>query len=119
MPYTVAAVFELEIECNLFRKILLVVAPLTVIPVTLALVEESELTALLLKFMIDEALEQVIPKTVPPVPVDDKPVTVLPEIVTVLVPEKVAPRVIPVIEPEPVMFEIVLFDKLFVVPPPQ
>lgn len=99
--------------------LLFVAAPDTVIPVTVVPVEDKDPIVLLLMLIVVEVLEQVIPNTDPPVPEDVRPVTTFEETVTGLVLPNVEPKLIPVIAPCPVIEEIVSFDNVLAVPPPQ
>lgn len=91
IPVTAPEVLELLNEYILLLKILLAVAPETERPVTVAAVDDKEPIVLLFIFMVEDAFEQVIPETVPPVPVEDRPVIVFDAIVNVVEELKEAP----------------------------
>ena len=92
MPFTVElALFPVKSQI-LLAKMLLIVAPLTVIPLTAdAPVEDRVDTALLFTLIVAEVLLQVIPVTAPPAPVELRLLMVLLAIFRVFAPLKVDP----------------------------
>ena len=103
-----------EISPILFLNMLVVLAPPIEIPATVdeVVVLESEVIVLLLILISVEVLEHEIPMTLPPVPVEVKFVMVLFATVIEVALFVVLPMVMPMTTPWPVIFEIVLLDKL-------
>ena len=87
--------------------------PVDEIPITAnAPVLERVLIVLLLIFIVVDIFEQVIPETAPPVPVELKLFIVFDAIAIEVARFAAEPIVIPVIVLRPVIFVIVLLDKL-------
>ena len=113
IPFTVELALLPDTSQIVFLKTLVVVAPPIEIPVTAdAPVLARVLIALLLILINVEVFVQVIPVTLPPVPIDNKLLIVFVATAMNVAAFEVAPIVTPVIVLRPVIFVIVLLERL-------
>ena len=115
IPFTVEEALLPKRSQIVFLKTLVEAAALMLIPTTAeAPVEDNVLIEFRLIFTVVPILEQVIPVTAPPVPEETKPVIIFEFIFKRVGTWPEEPARIPTIEPAQEIFEIVLFDTLFV-----
>ena len=102
-----------------FWETFVVVAPVMAIPTTVddAPVDDNVLIVLLLMFTTGEVLDELIAVTPPPVPVEDRPVTIFEDAASGLALFPDEPMLMPVILPWPVILVTVLLDRVEVVAP--